>query len=377
MRQLRSLALGVFRKNGRQKGFTLVELLVVLSVFVLLISLTIPNYLATRPQRFLSSEANRMAAVVRQGRLFSLRNNAKIYLEFLPEIDTYRMWNEPGWRAYADVIMDPNELAGRHPEFGDYDGDYDGDGDFWWGDGGTPAAPTGNVEDPDVKFDAVYGWYYQDSDGIYTDPDVLLMPTYPGNQPIRTVSPKLVIRLDGSGNIEKISRDLGDTTSVAGDGIVPLEVDLRMQFVSWNNQPSLGKRNGVLSHFPLLFIVFFPDGTLACSWDNSIPSTSFADETLDLEPGRLGATQLHLQVRGDAFNLESLTWDLVTPFPPVFGDDGPDEPLSVWDTLSLQDSAADELGRVLTINNLSGRVIIRNKAPITIDDIPITEPPYL
>jgi prepilin-type N-terminal cleavage/methylation domain-containing protein len=364
----------ILQRGRSDRGFTLVELLVVVSVFVLLVMLTVPNYIATRPQRLLSGETNRLAAVLRQGRYFALRDNAKVYLEFLPEIDTYRLWNASGWRAYSDPI---DMTIPRNPDTGHYNGDLDGDGDFWWGTGGDPTSPVGVPEDPDVK-NVGGNWVYQDSDGTYLDPDVLLMPSYPGNQPLRTVSPRLNVSLDPSTKeITNITRDLSDTGGVAGDNIFPLEVDLRMEYLTWNpnnlDVSAIGKRNGVLSRFPLIFIAFFPDGTLAASWD-SLNSTNTADEIRDLSPGRLGAARIHLQVRSQKYNPEE--YNTFNRNKAVMGDEGvalgvngSHEPLSPFDTLSLEESLNEIYGRVLTINNLSGRVVIKNFPPSELDNL--------
>ncbi len=363
-----SQRLNGFSRRKPESGFTLVELLVVLGVFVILVSLTVPGYIATRPQRMLSSETNRFAAQIRQGRLFSLRDNAKVYMEFLPEIDMYRLWTSQGWQAYADPVNGPNDPIGRNPEIGDYDGDLDGDGDSWWGDGPDSEDSNTVPEDPDVIWDDVnLAWVYIDTDGTYLDPDVLLMPTYPGNQPIRTLSPKLRISLDSDGDITNITRDFSDTGGVGGDNIVPFEVDLRLISQSWGDgtQP-LGKRNGVLSHFPLMFIVFFPDGTVCASWDVA-DSNDHSDEIIDLSPGRLGATQLRMQARTEDYNPES--FNLYNPTLVVQGDEGPNEPISAYTTLSLEDSNSDSYGKVITLNNLSGRLVIRNYVVSELDKL--------
>jgi len=336
-----------------------VELLVVVAIFVALISLTVPDYMKNRPVRMVSGEANRLSATVRQARLYALRDNEKTYLEFIPELDMYRLWSYSGWRAYADIYDPAN---GRNPDAGDYDRDLDGDGDDYW-DGGNP-------EDPNVMFDGI-GFYYDVAnwDGSTPDPDAMLLPTYPGNQPIRTVAPKLVIVTDpATGEITNIYRDLGDPSAVAGDNVVPLDVDIRMMNMAdnWNPTNPIGVRNGVLTHFPLLFITFFPDGTLGASWDQDLP-TGFQDEVIDLEPGGLGAIQLHLQVRGNAFNPMAYT-----PFDPVNvalqGDTGPYAPVSPFQTLSVEDSNRESFGRRIIVNNLSGRVVIRNFRPMELDE---------
>ena len=357
-------------KGRPSGGFSLAELLVVVGVFVLLVSMTMPNYLATRPQRLLGAETNRLAAVIRQGRLFSLRDNKKVYLEFLPEIDMYRLWSAQGWRAYADVI---DFTVPRNPDGGHYNGDLDGDGDYWWGTGGTPQAPQGTPEDPDV-IDRGNGLEYVDTDGTYLDLDVLLMPTYPGNRPIRTISPRLRIYTDVDGTITNIARDLTDTGGVAGDSVLPLDVDLRLEYLTWDlTQTAMGTRNGVLSRFPLIYLVFFADGTLAASWDEDPGAPG--SEMIDLQPGRLGAAQIFLQVRGEKFNMRAYNdFDPNTALP---GDSSADAPVSPYDTLSLQQATSDVYGRVITINNLSGRVIIRNIAPNELDKQWLNVPPRI
>ena len=375
MTQRRGISPGLIVSNG-QKGFTLVELLVVVGVFVVLVMMTVPNYLATRPFRLLSGETNRLAAVIRQGRLTALKTNDKVYLEFLPELDMYRLWTHQGWRAYADII-DPS--IPRNPDAGHYNGDLDGDGDAYWGTGPI-GAPTGPPEDPDVVKDAKGNWVYHDTDGTYADPDVLLMTTYPGNQPIRTVSPKLRMTTDPvTGNLTNISRDLSDSGFVAGDNIVPLDVDMRMEEDAWTPNQPLGIRNGVLSHFPLIFIVFFPDGTLAASWDQNPPSLlpkPDMNEIIDLKPGSLGAAQIHLQVRGDKYHEKE--YNLYDPTICAIGGEGPGEPQSRFETLSIDQSNSDSYGRIITVNNLSGRVLIRNYKPSDLDvDAPAGAPWWL
>lgn len=364
----------LFRSKGNQRGFTLTELLIVLSVFVALLALTLPDYLKNRPQRLLNGETNRLSATIRSGRLIALRDNQKAYLEFIPEIDMYRLWSEQGWRAYSDVINGPGDPPGRNPEIGDYDGDFDGDGDFWWGTGGTPDAPVGNPEDPNVN-----GWMYDltDWNGTYTDPDVLLMPSYPGNKPVRTMSPQMRINIDqATGFITGIYRDFEESAGVAGDTKISHDVDIRMRNVStnWNPSAPIGKRNGVLSHFPLIFMVFFPNGSINASWDRNNP-TGFSDEIIDMRPGGLGAAQIYLQTRSPEYNLES--WNLFDPTIVVEGDEGPGEPLSPYTSLSLDASNTDLNGRVITVNNLTGRVIIKNFAPYDLDKLRQDPPPNI
>jgi hypothetical protein len=120
-------------------------------------------------------------------------------------------------------------------------------------------------------------------------------------------------------------------------------------------------------------MVFFPDGTVSASWDENpgAPGT----EIIDLQPGRLGAAQIFLQVRGEKFNMRAYNeFDPNTALP---GDSTADAPVSPYDTLSLQQATSDIYGRVITINNLSGRVIIRNIAPNELDKRYLDVPPRI
>ena len=90
-----------------------------------------------------------------------------------------------------------------------------------------------------------------------------------------------------------------------------------------------------------------------------------ADEILDLQPGALGAAQIHLQVRGNKYNMKE--YNVFDPTSVLPGDNSAGAPLSAYDTLSLEQSNADSYGRIITVNNLSGRVLIRNFMPSQID----------
>jgi hypothetical protein len=96
---------------------------------------------------------------------------------------------------------------------------------------------------------------------------------------------------------------------------------------------------------------------------------------IDLQPGRLGAAQIFLQVRGEKFNMRAYNdFDPNTALP---GDSSADAPVSPYDTLSIQQATNDVYGRVITINNLSGRVIIRNIAPNELDKHYLDVPPRI
>ncbi|MCG3150782.1 MAG: hypothetical protein GEEBNDBF_00043 [bacterium] len=85
----------------RRRGFTLVEVLVVLTIIGILIATTVPSYIQSRPARLLGQTANNMAANLNYARTQAIKDNAPTYVEFLPEIDMYRIWDSSNWDQYA------------------------------------------------------------------------------------------------------------------------------------------------------------------------------------------------------------------------------------------------------------------------------------
>lgn len=83
------------------RGFTLVEVLVVLTIIGILIATTIPNYIQSRPARLLGQTANNLAANLNYARTMAIKENRPTYVEFIPEVDVYRIWDTPGWELYA------------------------------------------------------------------------------------------------------------------------------------------------------------------------------------------------------------------------------------------------------------------------------------
>ena len=323
-------------------GFTLIETMVVVSVLAILLALTVPNYVRTRPQRLLSAQANKIGQVIRYARLQALKNNEKYYLEFIPELDMYRLWGPAGWFAYADPM--------RHDSPGNIPGDFDGDGDDF-----------SDNEDPDLY------------DGVMEDPDILLNPLYPPNLPILTVAPRLHIDAAG-GVITDIYRDFENTDYLAGQSIFPFDIDLRMERLSWHPTSTdtdiitrpIGGTTGVniLSRAPLLFMEFYPDGTVASSWqfDQPLPLDE-RTEIRELEGGQLGVSEMFLQVRGDLNINAGEMWR----HPEGGNPTGAFDPPSHWETLDYSKAIELSYGRRILVNHATGRIKIENIAPRTLD----------
>ncbi len=323
------------RTKKEEKGFTLVELLVVVTIFAILLGITVPNYLNTRPQRLLSAQANRLGQMIRFGRLQAIRDNENYYLEFIPELDMYRLWGKKGWDAYADP--------------GDLNGDLDRDGDDYT-DG----------EDADLY------------DGIVDDPDILLDPLLPENRPLNTVAPLLRVDLNSDGTLLDISRDLDNPDFVGDQAVFPYDVDLRLLPLSWNpgtsdlfTRPTWTDQVNILSRGPLLFIVFFPDGTVSSSWQFD-PPPGLADEIRNLQGGQLGVTEIFLTIRGE-YNTRALD---MYPDPSGGNFNGSYDPtitLSHWETLPYEKAINDTYGRRILINHATGRIKVENFAPEYLD----------
>jgi prepilin-type N-terminal cleavage/methylation domain-containing protein len=332
-----------FSKAG--KGFTLVELLVVTTILAILFAMTIPNYLKTRPQRLLGAQANKIGQIIRYGRLQAVKDNKKYYLEFIPELDMYRLWGPSGWFAYADPF--------------DLRGDWDGDGLFFY-------APD---NDPD---------------------DYILDPRNPDNVPIHTVAPKLKLVFDPPlsapppHTLVDIYRDFETPDFVAGQAVFPYDVDLRLNPLDWNpgardliTRPAWPGYDGevfILSRTPLMFIVFFPDGTVASSWQYGSPQVLPADldemlgqELRDLEGGQLGVTEIFLQVRGV---LNPNSHNLFT-YPQGGNPEGgyDIDTLSPYETLGYEQAIVEAFGRRVLVNHATGRIRVEDYAPINLDDV--------
>jgi len=318
-------------------GFTLIEVMVVVSILAILLALTVPDYVRTRPQRLLGAQANRIGQVIRYARLQALKNNENYYLEFIPELDMYRLWGPKGWFAYAD----PMRLEGD-----------------WDGDSGTGKDDFTDNEDTDLY------------DGVMEDPDILLNPLYPENLPILTVAPRLHIDAAG-GVLTDIYRDFENPEYLGGQAVFPFEVDLRMEPLSWSpgstdiiTRPTWTTAVNILSRAPLLFMVFYPDGTAASSWQFDQPLPLGLDtEIRDLPGGQLGVSEIFLQVRGDL----NINADEMWRYPGGGNPSGAFDPPSHWQTLDYAKAIEPSYGRRILVNHATGRIKIEDFAPRALD----------
>ncbi|MFH1515816.1 MAG: prepilin-type N-terminal cleavage/methylation domain-containing protein [bacterium] len=319
------------RRSEHESGFTMVEVLVVLAIVGILAATVIPSYLRTRPQRMLSATTNLLVANFNSARVLAIQNNANVYMEFLPEVDTFRIWDQVGWNRYLTLSV-------------------------------FPAGSTINSFSisPVKTFSPLLR--YSITAGVPTLFRNLGSERAIGGE--KVVPLEVDIRMDPNPCTDQ---DLDRTALTARPPYV--DVPDRMK---------------LLSRVPALFLQFNPDGSVSSSWSN--PCTS-VEESLDANdqppPGRyLGVTEIFLQVRGDMNPMYAGDYlsnypitDIEGIFPnqsleTMYYEDGTPRQLGAFQGAEREIKHAamsDANGRRIIINNATGRVIVENWAPYNID----------
>jgi prepilin-type N-terminal cleavage/methylation domain-containing protein len=325
-----------FRLRGfrHESGFTMVEVLVVVAIIGILVATTVPTYLKNRPQRMLSATTNLLMANFNSARVLAIQNNQNVYMEFIPEVDTFRIWDYVGWQRYYSVYATTSQYSNQ----------------------------------------------------------ASILPY--SISPVRSYSPLMHVNIYSG--IPTIWRNLGSERAIGSEKTIPLEVDIRMNpntCADQNiNESALTARpygNGIpdrmkhLSRIPLLYLTFHPDGSVSNSW--AYPCNSIATEKFAPSAGRhLGVTEIFMQVRGDmnpmlANNYKSdydrIPIEGIFPnqsLPTMYYENGSPRLLGGNEWEIKGEAMSDSNGRRIIINNSTGRIIVENWAPYNID-VPLVE----
>jgi prepilin-type N-terminal cleavage/methylation domain-containing protein len=101
-----------------QSGFTLLEVLVVISIMAILCTLASPNFLGWTSGERLKSAAGDIQAAVQLARLTAVKENAIVIIEFDPAAKSYIMFVDNGSGANAgNGVKDLDEPTVRHGAF--------------------------------------------------------------------------------------------------------------------------------------------------------------------------------------------------------------------------------------------------------------------
>jgi len=322
------------------RGFTMVEVLIVVAIIGILAASTIPTYLRQRPQRMLMATTNLLVGNFNYARMLAIQGNQNIYMEFLPEVDTFRLWDASNWKKYIAYSIAPAQYSVA----------------------AFSIAPIKTFS-PLMRVNIYSGvptlWRNLGSDiAIGAD---------------KVIPNEVDIRMDPNTCNNQSWFDSAMTTRPFATQVPDSEK--------------------LLSRIPLLFIVFHPDGSTANSWQ--YPCGDVFNDYYEPPLGRnLGVTEIFLQVRGDenvvtANNFipdyttsgnRQISWIGYFPnqsLPTMYYEDGSRRALSTYEREVKGGAMSDGNGRRVVINNATGRVVVEDWVPYNIDIPPVQEQGFL
>ncbi len=91
-------------KNSAEKGFTLVELIIVMAIMAIISAIAVPNYKAFMTQRRLNGAAREVMSSLMEARMKAVSINQRVKVSFESDHE-YEMWND----ADSNGIVADNE----------------------------------------------------------------------------------------------------------------------------------------------------------------------------------------------------------------------------------------------------------------------------
>ncbi len=131
----------------KTKGFTLIELMVVMAIMTVLAVLGIPNLISWLPKYRSGSAAREILSVVQQARFRAVKENASVVVAFDPNQNSYKAFVDNGTGTNsANMIQDSDEVtifSGSMPGAVDmYDVSFSGKPYFYFNSRGLLAGTT-------------------------------------------------------------------------------------------------------------------------------------------------------------------------------------------------------------------------------------------
>lgn len=107
-------------RGNNQKGFTLIELMIVIAIIGILAAIAIPNFIAYRNKSFCSateSDANSIAAAIAD--YFAIPTNVSVEeasLDVATELSNHNTWSLANNADFSTITITVNDATERCPE---------------------------------------------------------------------------------------------------------------------------------------------------------------------------------------------------------------------------------------------------------------------
>ena len=95
-----------------KKGFTLIELMIVISILAIIAALSLPNLISWMAGYRSGSAAREILSVVKRARFRAVKENANVVVSFNPADESYTAFVDNGFGTNAENnIQDPDEAT--------------------------------------------------------------------------------------------------------------------------------------------------------------------------------------------------------------------------------------------------------------------------